>query len=477
MRRPPCMRCALAAGAALALAGCAAPDMDAALRDAQGLATPVAAGTTVQLARDDAQRAAAAKAAAALLAQPLTMEGAAQLALANSPAFQSALALHWSELAAARQRGLPGGVTFTFERLREGAGLELERLLSVGLFDLLTLPRRARISELESEQVRLRLAGAIVDEAAAAKQAWVRAVAAREAEAYAVQVKDAAEASAELARRMQRVGNFSKLQAARQHLFYADATARLAAARQAEVAAREALVRQLGLDDAQAQALKLPDRLPDLPKAPKGAAEVAQSLASQRLDARLARLELEAAGKSRGIDLASGLVDVELGGRYNTHFEGNGGKSNTRGWELELRLPLFDWGATRAAALDARSLAAAHRYESVARAAGSQAREAYAAYRTAYDLARHHRDELVPLRKAISEENLLRYNGMLIGVFELLADAREQVGGVLAAIEAQRDFWLADAALATTLIGSPAAGAAAPRPAAAASPAPAADAH
>ncbi len=63
------------------------------------------------------------------------------------------------------------------------------------------------------------MAGAVVDQVAAAKQAWVRAVAAREVETYAVQVKEAAEASAELARRMQAVGNFNKLQAARQHLF------------------------------------------------------------------------------------------------------------------------------------------------------------------------------------------------------------------------------------------------------------------
>jgi hypothetical protein len=47
---------------------------------------------------------------------------------------------------------------------------------------------------------------------------------------------------------------------------------------------------------------------------------------------------------------------------------------------------------------------------------------------------------------------------MMIGVFELLADAREQVSGVIAAIEAQRDFWLADASLSNTLIGRPASG-------------------
>jgi outer membrane protein TolC len=59
------------------------------------------------------------------------------------------------------------------------------------------------------------------------------------------------------------------------------------------------------------------------------------------------------------------------------------------------------------------------------------------------------------LRKAISDENLLRYNGMLIGVFDLLADAREQIGAVSASIEAQRDYWLADAALQAALLGAP----------------------
>ena len=87
--------------------------------------------------------------------------------------------------------------------------------------------------------------------------------------------------------------------------------------------------------------------------------------------------------------------------------------------------------------------------------ATSQLRESYGAYRTAYDIARHYRDEIVPLRKGIAEEMLLKYNGMLIGVFELLADAREQVASVMQAIEAERDFWLADAALRASLVGRP----------------------
>jgi outer membrane protein TolC len=111
---------------------------------------------------------------------------------------------------------------------------------------------------------------------------------------------------------------------------------------------------------------------------------------------------------------------------------------------LSVELPLFDFGVVRNARADATYRQAVERTREVVVMARSQAREAYAGYRSAYELARHYRDEVVPLRKRISEENQLRYNGMLISVFELLGDSREQVASVTAAIAAQRDFWLAD---------------------------------
>jgi hypothetical protein len=49
---------------------------------------------------------------------------------------------------------------------------------------------------------------------------------------------------------------------------------------------------------------------------------------------------------------------------------------------------------------------------------------------------------------------LLRYNGMLVGVFELLADARAQINSVNTAIEAQRDYWLAETDLQAAINGT-----------------------
>ncbi len=128
--------------------------------------------------------------------------------------------------------------------------------------------------------------------------------------------------------------------------------------------------------------------------------------------------------------------------------------AKAHGYEVELVLPIFDWGGARKAKAQALYMQSMHRTADVAIRARSQVRESYAAYRTTYDLARHYRDQVVPLRKRISDEVLLRYNGMLASTFELLVDARDQVNAVSAAIETQRDFWIAETDLQAAINGT-----------------------
>jgi outer membrane protein TolC len=103
---------------------------------------------------------------------------------------------------------------------------------------------------------------------------------------------------------------------------------------------------------------------------------------------------------------------------------------------------------------EARYMQQVQRTAEVAINARSQVREGYHAYRSAWDVAAHYRDEIVPLRKRISEENMLLYNGMFIGVFDLLADAREQIQTVNRYLQAQRDFWVAQSELDLVRYGS-----------------------
>jgi multidrug efflux system outer membrane protein len=125
-----------------------------------------------------------------------------------------------------------------------------------------------------------------------------------------------------------------------------------------------------------------------------------------------------------------------------------------RGFELELPLPIFDWGQGRNARAEGVYLQSAARVRAVAVQARSEAREAYHGWRTAHDVAKHYRDEVVPLRKFINDEMVLRYNGMLASVWDLLGDVRMNIAAVNASIEAQRDFWLADTDLQLVLTGT-----------------------
>ena len=447
------------AAASLALAGCASVNMDQAVQGANDQTRPFTQGK-LELSRTQKQQQARDALSSELLAKPLNMNDAVQLALANSPAVQTLLAQSWADMAQANQTGRIANPVFTFERIRFANELELGRLLSFGLLDLLTLSRRLEISQSQTAQAKVQLSANVVEQVTQVRQAWVRAVAAQQLLDYARQVNRSAQASAELARRMQQVGNFTRLQRARQQSFYADSAAQLASSQHAATAAREELTRQLGLSDAQAAQLKLPERLPDLPKQAIEAAVVNANAPQQRLDVQIARHQLDMAGKSQGLNLITSLVDVELGVRRNTVFDnaspgGPGTSTPRKGYELAIRLPIFDWGSAKRDAMNAQSLAAANRYESTVRGASSQLRESYSAYRTAYDVARHYRDEIVPLRKTMAEENLLRYNGMLIGVFELLADNRDQIASITAALNAYQQFWLADAALAASMTGKP----------------------
>jgi outer membrane protein TolC len=442
--------------AATLLAGCASTAIDSNFNDVQLLAQS-RLGAEVKWLRSPEAREQASKEVQSILAQPLSADDAVRLALAYSPALQATLYDSAAASAAAAQGARLPNPVFTFERLVRGQGadrdLDIGRSLGISVFDLLLLPSRMRIANFQQQQIQLRLAGDVVQAATDARQNWVRAVAAQQQVQYAEQVKAAADASAELARRMQAVGNFSRLQRAREQAFAAEAVAQLARARQSAQSSREALVRTLGLDAAQARQLKLPERLPDLPKTPRDEVQVAQQAIEQRLDVRMAQADLRATARELGLSRVTSVINgLHVAAVRNSET----GEPPQRGFELELPIPLFDFGDAVRARSQATYMAAVNRTAQLAVDATSQVRETYGAYRTSFDVARHYMDEVVPLRKTISEENQLRYNGMLIGVFELIADARDQVASVNQALEAQRDFWLADAALQATLIGKPA---------------------
>lgn len=452
---PPLLRIAtraLAPAMALALAGCTTFSPDGGFGEVARLSRD-ATGQAATLQRTEADAAAARASVADLLAQPLTADSAVAVALLNNPGLQARYAALGIAEADFVRASRPANPAFSIGRLQGGGAVEIDRAVLFDVLGLLALPQARQAGARQFAQAQLQAAADTVALASDARQAYFDAVAAQQLAGYFGQVQEAADAAGDLARRMAEAGNLSALAQWRELAFQADATAQLARARHQVLATRERLWRLLGGP----ATLFLPDRLPDLPDAapdlPDTGAPALDRRLDVRLDVRLARLEADAAALALDRMRANPFIDVLQAG---VQTQGHTGEPRRSGATVELDIPLFDFGATRMARAEALHRQAQAQAAQVAIDARSDLREALAAYRTAHDLARHQRDVVLPLRRRISDETLLRYNGMLASPFELLADAREQITAVTVAVQALHDHWAAHTRLQAALAGAPA---------------------
>ena len=434
----------------LLLAGCATFSTDGGFTDVERV-TKDRIGKDVKWARTDGEQNTIITRVNELLSSPLTADSAVQIALLNNRGLQAdfaELGIAEAELVSASRLPNPG---FSFMRSKRGDEIEVERGLHFNLARLLTLPLAKKMEAQRFGLAKGSAATAAIRLAGATRNAYFQALAEEETIRYMRKVRGVAESSAELARRMASVGNWSRLQQAREQGFYADAALNVARAEQASVRAREALTRLLGVWGTQTQ-YALPERLPDLPKVPDERPDIEQRAMQTRLDVMGAKLGAESLASNLGLSKATRFINVlDIGAIRDMSNQ----QQTRRAYEISLELPLFDWGTSRVAKAEAMYMQAVNRAAETAINARSEVRESYQNYRVAYDIAKHYRDEVVPIKKRIADENLLRYNGMLIGVFDLLADARSQIGSVSSYIEALRDFWLAESNLQQAMIGKP----------------------
>lgn len=438
---------------ATVITGCASFTPDGGF-DAVASSVRSKSGMELERARTPEQAENTAKRVEQLLSRPLSADDAVQVALLTNRSLQAAYAELGIAEADLVQAGRLENPRFSMLRARNGDEFKIEQAFTLNIFALVTMPQAREMEKRRFERTQRAVALEVLSLASQTRKAWIEAVAAEQSVRYMRQVREAAEAGAELARRMAQVGNFNKLQQAREQSLYADAALGLARAEQTQVATREKLTRLLGLWGHQAD-FKLPERLPDLPSQPDDIPDVEQRAIAGRLDIEAARLDVQATASNLGLTRTTRFINALEFGPARV-LEGERSDPYKRGYEVSFELPLFDFGNAKVAKAEAIYMQAIARASETAINARSEVRQAYRTYRSTWDIARHWQKEIVPLRKRISDENQLRYNGMLIGVFELLADARSQIGAVSSAIDAQRDFWLARADLDMALIGKPA---------------------
>ncbi len=436
----------------LALAGCASFSSDGGMADVAGIAGAtlrkdvVAIRTTDDIARANS-------ATQILLRRPLSADAAVQIALLNNKGLQAA----YNDLALAEttlvQDSLPPNPTISLSRIAGGGGSEIERQLVGDILALATLPFRSDIARDRFRQAQLRAALATLGLAADARRAYFRAVAANELVGLLTEAKATGESTAQLAVKLGETGSISKLDQAREQVFYAETTAELATARQNAASERERLVRLMGLwgDDIN---FKLPGQLPTLPARPRALPTIEVDAVSHRLDLQIGRLELTALAKSVDLAEASRFVTVlELAGIDKRIHDPGSVPRDERGFDVQFQIPVFDGGEVRVRRAVETYNEAFNRLTEKAVNVRSEAREAYRGYRSAYDVAAHYQREVLPLRKIISDEMQLRLSSMQVDVFALLTETRQRIASERAAIEAKRAFFLAQSELQATING------------------------
>lgn len=389
-----------------------------------------------------------------LLRRALTADAAVQIALLNNRGLQAA----YNELALAEaamvQQSIPPNPIFSIERLSGPHEIEIEKRIVANILALATLPMRADIAADRFYQAQLRAAEETLRVAAETRRAYYRAVAARELGGFLTQAQTAAKTASELAKRLGETGGINKLDQAREHAFYAEITGQLAMVRQRASSDRERLVRMMGLWGRDL-GFRLPGALPNLPRRALSLPAIETEAVGKRVDLQIARLELQALAKAHSLTNATRFINLlEVSGIKKTVKDRETGDiARDRGFELELQVPIFDFGEVRVRQAERTYMQAVNRLAERAINVRSEARDAYRVYRSTYDIAAHYSREVLPLRQIISEEMLLRYNAMQIDVFALLLEARQRINANVSAVDAKRDFWLASVDLATAVVG------------------------
>jgi len=440
-----------AALSALLLGGCATFSNDAGF-DSVASETRAHLGKEVRWARTEAEQANADRQVAELLTHALSAEDAVQIALLNNRMLQASFEQLGISEADLVQSGRLPNPRFTLRHASVAAEYDIEETLTFNVLSLVTVPYAHEIEKRRFAQAQSAVVGAVVRLANDTRRAYFAAVAARESVDYLEQVRTAAEAGAELARRMVAAGNWNLLDQAREHSFRTDAQQRLTHAKLLEDATREKLLGLMAISAGQT-AVQFAQRLPELPQNIENLPDVEQAILQNRVDLRQMRMQIDELARSLGLTKATRFVNVLDAGPTRV-LQGAQSQPYERGYEVSLEIPIFDGGGARVRRAEAVYSQAVDRFTQAALDARSQIRQAYAAYRASFDIARQQRDEVLPTRKLISAQNLLRYNASLISVFDLLSDARGQIASVDDYIQDVRDFWMAKSELDTALLGN-----------------------
>ena len=381
----------------------------------------------------------------ALLKQPLTQKIATEIALLNNPKLQATyerLGIAQADLVQAgllKNPSLSLGVAFPLT-----AGLnEYEGSLIMDFLDLFLIPLRKRFARAELESVKLEVADAVLELQLTVRTAFYTVQSGQQLVALQREVFDAAWAALDLAQRQYSAGNINELEVTTHQISFDQAQLELAHADTMLLGQREQLTRTLGAWGLETE-WQIAAPLPELPKEEPALDRLESFAIAHRLDLAAARSRLKSWAAAIGLTHAGLIGGLEAG--LQAHQDPDAG-NRLLGPTLRLELPIFDQRQATRAKLRAQLRQSERAIESLAieiRSAVRVARSRMTAIRRIVD---YYKSTALKSREQLVALSQLQYNGMQIGLFQLLQAKQSQISAYREYIDTVRDYWIAHAEL------------------------------
>ena len=391
---------------------------------------------------------------------PLTLEAALGIGLINNPRLQASyekLGMSYGDLV---QAGLPVNPSLGLSWRSSAVGVEHGFTLVQDFLSLLTLAPRKRMADGAFEQTKLATAQQVLELATEVKKAYFSVAAESQVLDLVRSSTDAANATGDLAQRQQLAGNINKRELALQQEFAARAMLELSRQELVLAESREHLSALLGLSSAQREW-----SLASINVEPNDLSYELASLESkavtERFDVAAARKNIDVVADSLGVASQYRYLSVlGLGVSYERMSDGE----RLRGPSLELGLPLWDRGQGKRMRMEAELRESQAKLEALTLDIIGNLRNAHARLNNSQRSAQHFRDTLLPLHERIVAETLKFYNGMLLGVYDLLLARQNQLNARRDYVGTIKAYWLARADLEYA-VGGGELGATMPKPA------------
>lgn len=325
--------------------------------------------------------------------------------------------------------------------------IELEAVTNI--MSVVLMPFRTALAEAHMARTQCRVSRMVLGYIFDIRRGYISLQAAQQTFRLLERVLLASESACDMAERMRQAGNITELELLfRRSLVNEDRLA-LSSATLAVTRARERLNTLMGLWGVNVSWELLND-LSTVPEKSLNEEQFEQQAVRASVDVAFAKSELKVAARELGITNVTSIIpELNIGAAFEREEDGMwlGGPA------FGLQIPIFDPGHAKRSRAEAILMQRWAFLEAVAVEVRSEARRVLHQLMVAREQALYYDQSVLPLRRAMTQAAQRRYNGMFMGVFDLLMVKRMEIQAAIGHVNALKRYWLARTDMTEILAG------------------------